>query len=449
MATLKRLFWQLCGVLLSILNLLRFCGCIYFGVKTIKKSINLVRISFDEGSLSSVEWQQWLVLLGFILGGCFLWFLGGSFRDLKEWNKDKVLNSTRKYYSYETICKFEKDYKEGNLSTYSDIDKHFLEKELFKNYERSVHPPLDKRKNKQKKEENPVTSNEDSERVISQDEINGFTKKGYAHPQKELDKLIGLAPVKEKIERLRTRFEFDKMRSSKKKFSVCNHLCFYGAPGTGKTTVARIMSGFLYELKIIKKNQVVEVNGTDLMGQYLGYTAKRTKRIIDAARGGVLFIDEAYSLVSGVSSGLANSYGQEALAELVKAMEDAKDDIVIIFAGYPKDMNDFFNINAGMKSRIKDYIEFPNYSAQEMGEILVHMAKAQDYTVSDELKNEFINYSSVVLLPGPNFANARSARESLDEIIDRHAKNIITGATDKSQMNHLSLSDFPWFKEEK
>lgn len=264
---------------------------------------------------------------------------------------------------------------------------------------------------------------------------------GVSNPMKELDELLGFDNVKEQVQKMKNRYLFEMKREQhgvSNELSTCNHMCFIGPPGTGKTTVARIMSGILYDLKIIKKNQVVEISGNDLQGQYLGYTGKRTKALVEATRGGVLFVDEAYSLSYG-------GYADEALGELVKAMEDYKDDLVVIFAGYENEMKDFLQKNSGMGSRIKTYIYFENYSPKALSDILVSMAAKAKYTVSKELKNVYADFSYQIRLNQEDFGNARTVRGDLDAIIEKHADNVISGKVDESKINVLDVVDFPFF----
>ncbi len=443
MNELKRIGWKFCSGLVFVLNILRVISAIYLGLSAVVYLIELLDAETTGG-------KQWATFAGMAVAAIVLFLLSNVFYNLKEKIKDKVLFSSQKYYSHETLAEFERDYRQGMTLGYSEEDIYWMTKQL-----QSEGKFLSSQGYSSNYQYESTTDSYqgaidiDAERIISSSELAGYIKKGSEAPQEELDALIGLEPVKTEIKKLRTRFEYEKMRHTTKSASVCRHMCFTGNPGTGKTTVARIVSGLLYEIGIIKKNQVVEVSGNDLAGQYMGYTGKRTKRIIEAAKGGVLFIDEAYLLTDNASSYEGGSYGDEALGELVKAMEDLKDDIVIVFAGYPKNMERFLNKNVGMRSRIKHYIKFPDYTPSEMGDILVMIANSLDYTVSNELKAEFIRYCSYKLIPDDNFANARTTRECLDEIITKHAENITSGATDKNEMNHLSIKDFPWFAKER
>ena len=157
-------------------------------------------------------------------------------------------------------------------------------------------------------------------------------------------------------------------------------MLFLGNPGTGKTTVARLLAGILYNLKYIKQDKLIEVSSKDLVAEYVGQTAPKTMEVINRARGGILFIDEAYSLA--VSNN--NSYNAEAIATLIKAMEDYRDDLVVIFAGYTKEMQDFINSNSGIASRIGYTFTFEDYTNEELKQIFINMIKKSGFNIEDE-----------------------------------------------------------------
>ena len=193
------------------------------------------------------------------------------------------------------------------------------------------------------------------------------------------------------------------------------HFCFYGSAGTGKTTVARIIAGFLYQNGYIKENKVIEINGGFLKeGEY---SEEKTKLVIQQAYGGVLFIDEAYSLVEGNLN-----YGKAAVAELIKEMEDNRDKFTVILAGYKNDMKRLVDTNEGFKSRIKEYLEFPDYSIDEMSQIFENMAHSSNFVVSEMA---MLNFTSRISAEKElaSFGNGGTVRNVLDECIDRHALN--------------------------
>lgn len=262
----------------------------------------------------------------------------------------------------------------------------------------------------------------DMERVLSSTAIKKMTKNGSVTPQGDMNALTGLYPVKAKMDEMVARMQFDAMDRKKKKENGSmsgRHMVFYGSPGTGKTTVARILTGFLYKYKYIKQNKCVEVDGNFLKAG--GDTALKTDLIIRTAYGGVLFIDEAYSLMD-------SSDGREAIATIIKQMEDNRDRFILILAGYTNEMKMLLSLNPGFESRIKEYLDFPDYNDEEMDEIFSKMARELGFEVAKDAYEKFherIRKERRL----PSFGNARTARNILDETIDRHAyhymKNMI------------------------
>lgn len=194
---------------------------------------------------------------------------------------------------------------------------------------------------------------------------------------------------------------------------------FYGSPGTGKTTVARIITGFLYQYGYIKENKCIEVDGNFLKAG--SDTATKTELVIRQAFGGVLFIDEAYALLES-----GDGSGEQAVATLIKRMEDSRDRFILILAGYTNEMKRLLEANPGFESRIKEYLVFPDYDDMEMRQIFAHMANEQNFVVKDEAYEAF---DERVLKERKlkSFGNGRTARNILDETIDRHALNFMDG----------------------
>ncbi len=199
------------------------------------------------------------------------------------------------------------------------------------------------------------------------------------------------------------------------------HMSFTGGPGTGKTTVAVRMAGLLHALGYVRKGHLVIATRDDLVGQYVGHTAPRTKELIKRALGGVLFIDEAYYLYRPENE---RDYGQEAIEMLLQAMENQRDDLVVILAGYRERMNTFFQSNPGMHSRVAHHIDFPDYTLDELMAIAELMLRRQQYAFDDEARAAFRAY--LELRAGqPHFANARSVRNALDRIKLRQASRLV------------------------
>jgi probable Rubsico expression protein CbbX len=198
------------------------------------------------------------------------------------------------------------------------------------------------------------------------------------------------------------------------------HMCFSGNPGTGKTTVALRMAQILHRLGHVRKGHVVSVTRDDLVGQYIGHTAPKTKEVLKKAMGGVLFIDEAYYLYRPENE---RDYGQEAIEILLQVMENHRDDLVVILAGYKDRMNTFFQSNPGMSSRIAHHLDFPDYDCGELRHIAQSMLQQQGYRFSDEAQQAFDRYLQL-RIGQPHFANARSVRNALDRARLRQASRL-------------------------
>jgi probable Rubsico expression protein CbbX len=259
----------------------------------------------------------------------------------------------------------------------------------------------------------------------------------------QLDReLIGLAPVKQRIRDIAALLLVDKLRAERG-FSAgapSLHMCFSGNPGTGKTTVALRMAAILHRLGYVRKGHLVAVTRDDLVGQYIGHTAPKTKEVLKKAMGGVLFIDEAYYLYRPENE---RDYGQEAIEILLQAMENNRDDLVVILAGYQDRMERFFQSNPGMSSRIAHHIDFPDYSTEELSQIAELMLKTMQYRFDQQAKDVFTEYIQRRMTL-PHFANARSVRNALDRARLRHASRLLSDAdavADEQTLTTITSSD--------
>lgn len=260
---------------------------------------------------------------------------------------------------------------------------------------------------------------------------------GVADVLDELDReLIGLAPVKKRIRETAALLLVERAR---KRLGLAHdtptlHMSFTGNPGTGKTTVAMKMANLLHRLGYIRKGHLVSVTRDDLVGQYIGHTAPKTRDILKKAMGGVLFIDEAYYLYRPENE---RDYGQEAIEILLQVMENQRDDLVVILAGYADRMDTFFASNPGFRSRIAHHIDFPDYSDDELLEISVGMLERQNYHLTEDAKAVLARYIARRRTQ-PHFANARSIRNALDRARLRQANRLFE--LDGGPLNAEALS---------
>ena len=261
-------------------------------------------------------------------------------------------------------------------------------------------------------------------------------------PYEELEDLIGLDNVKQEVKSLANFVKLQKQRQEKgmKTPKMSYHLVFTGSPGTGKTTVARIVARIYKDLGNLKTGHTVETDRSGLVAEYVGQTATKTNAIVDSALNGVLFIDEAYALVPENAS---NDYGQEAISTLLKRMEDDRDKLVVIIAGYTNEMKRFIDSNPGLQSRFNRYINFPDYTAKELVRIFHMYMKKNQYTISDEadeMLKEKLDYA--VEHKDRNFGNARYVRNVFEKSIQMQA-NRLEGKSNLSdrELTEITASD--------
>ena len=255
----------------------------------------------------------------------------------------------------------------------------------------------------------------------------------------ELDEIVGLKPIKDYIHSLQSHIALNQLRRAQglKAAEVSRHMIFTGNPGTGKTTIARLLARYMKAIGALSQGQLVEVTRADLVAQYVGQTAPLTMNVIKSALGGVLFIDEAYSLYRGSN----DSFGLEAIDTIVKAMEDYRGDLIVILAGYKREMKEFLDANSGLKSRFPNQIDFPDYTGEELLQIADLQAKGKGYVIADDARKPLLDYfTEVQSTRAEEAGNGRFARNTIEEAILHQAERVMKDPGQK--LDELRLSDF-------
>ena len=287
------------------------------------------------------------------------------------------------------------------------------------------------------KDDVPYATINDKEQQISR-QTN--SSKEIEEVNQELDEIVGLDTVKNYIRSLQAHIQVQQKRKQQgmKTASVSMHMIFTGNPGTGKTTIARLLARYLKAIGVLSEGQLVEVTRADLVAQYVGQTAPLTMSVIKSAIGGVLFIDEAYSLYRGKD----DSFGLEAIDTLVKAMEDHRDDLIVVLAGYKKEMATFLEANSGLKSRFPNIINFEDYTGEQLEKIAAIQAKSKGYEIVDEAIQPLTEYfAKVQSINAAEAGNGRLARNVIEEAILKQSQRI-QDSTDQKEMTTLKLEDF-------
>lgn len=286
------------------------------------------------------------------------------------------------------------------------------------------------------KDEKPVAVVNDQETVLirsktSSEEIEAVNK--------EMDEIVGLTNVKDYVHSLQSHIHIQELRREQgmKVSAVSKHMIFTGNPGTGKTTIARLLARYMKAIGALSKGQLVEVTRADLVAQYVGQTAPLTMSVIKSALGGVLFIDEAYSLHRGND----DAFGQECIDTIVKAMEDNRDDLIVVLAGYKKEMEVFLESNSGLRSRFPNIIDFPDYTGEELKKIAILQAKSKGYFISEEAYEPLQDYfTKVQETRAAEAGNGRLARNIVEEAILKQSNRLVQNPNDK--LDELKLEDF-------
>jgi len=256
----------------------------------------------------------------------------------------------------------------------------------------------------------------------------------------ELDELVGITTVKQKVKETANFARIQQMRIAQglKSIPTSYHAVYTGNPGTGKTTVARLMGRIYKSLGVLKKGHLIECDRSALVGEYVGQTAPRTNAVIDSALDGILFIDEAYSLVKE-----HEDYGQEAIETLLKRMEDDRNRMIVIVAGYPEEMERFIHSNPGLQSRFNRFIEFPDYTPQELCRIFALMCRKNALSLTPELKEKVLHHFNCLHRErGENFGNARLVRNCFEAVINGQASRLAaSGMFDTRALTMLEALD--------
>ncbi len=317
----------------------------------------------------------------------------------------------------------EKEINIQNTSSDSDLDGllNALKSIVESSEDKEKNDILDKKKNKQ----------------------NTSSDLGLDDLLNELNSLIGLSKVKEEVSNLINLVKVRKLREDQglKAVPLSLHLVFSGNPGTGKTTVARILAKIYKELGVLSKGQLIETDRSGLVAGYVGQTALKTQEVIEKAKGGILFIDEAYSLSTSRDS---NDFGKEAIDTLLKAMEDLRDDFIVIVAGYPELMKQFLKSNPGLESRFNTFINFEDYLPEDLLKIFKVMCHEKDYIVSEDLNNDLLEYfNNLYSKRDESYANARTVRNFLENAMKKQANRLAPLSTNppKKVLQELIYDD--------
>lgn len=353
-----------------------------------------------------------------------------------EIDAERVYRMTEKDRIIELQAELLRSMTEKNLKRMTQdfwADKPMNLEQLQKDVE--MHTAQVGRADDQQVSVNTVEAAEQAQQAVQEE-----TPETIADLQAELQEYIGLAHIKEEVQDLINLVTVHQLRQQHDLpvTDLSLHMVFTGNPGTGKTMIARLMARIYKALGILKGGQLVEVERSGLVAGYVGQTAAKTMEVLEQAHGGVLFIDEAYTL----SRGGDNDFGQEAIDTLLKYMEDHRDEIVVIVAGYVELMEDFIHSNPGLESRFNRYLHFPDYTAEELLEIFLMRCEKSCYVLSDDAKAELQRYLANVQTAHSSFGNARGVRNLFEKILVQQANRLAAEETvTRDSLMELRLPD--------
>ena len=353
-----------------------------------------------------------------------------------EIDAERVYRMTEKDRIIELQAELLRSMTEKNLKRMTQdfwADKPMNLEQLQKDVE--MHTAQVGRADDQQVSENTVEAEGQAQQAVQEE-----TPETIADLQAELQDYIGLAHIKEEVQDLINLVTVHQLRQQHDLpvTDLSLHMVFTGNPGTGKTMIARLMARIYKALGILKGGQLVEVERSGLVAGYVGQTAAKTMEVLEQARGGVLFIDEAYTL----SRGGDNDFGQEAIDTLLKYMEDHRDEIVVIVAGYVELMEDFIHSNPGLESRFNRYLHFPDYTAEELLEIFLMRCEKSCYVLADDAKAELQRYLGNVQTAHSSFGNARGVRNLFEKILVQQANRLAAEETvTRDSLMELRLPD--------